>query len=233
MHHLAPLPMPFRPALLLPAILLLLLTVSGADAEVLVPPCSTWKWLHPTDGTDPAKDDEDFHETFYLPSFDDSEWKEDKDSCGPHGGFGYGDPDFTGVDLGQPEQVEHRNSAYFRIKFRTLHAYDRIELKCQRDDGLIVYLDGKEVGRDNLDPDAEEAYGLRAQETIGGQAEQTLVTIPLQGKVAAGEHVLAISLHNRAQASSDLRLAEITLQSADASDDSKRGQAIDPFSTGE
>jgi hypothetical protein len=210
--------------LLLSSLVPLLLLALPVQAEVLVPPCSTWKWLHPTDGVDPATDDEDFHETFFLDSFDDSAWNEDRDSCGPHGGFGYGDPNFTGIDLGQPEAIEDRNSAYFRIKFRTLHAYDRVELTCQRDDGLIVYLDGKEVGRDNVDAEAEDAYALKAERTIGGEAERTVVTIPLEGPVAAGEHLLAISLHNRAAGSSDLRLAEITLRSASESELTDEGE---------
>ena len=62
-------------------------------AEVLVPVGSTWKWLHSSEGVDPAGDDEDFHTTFYTADFDDSKWKSGKDKAGPHGGFGYGDPD--------------------------------------------------------------------------------------------------------------------------------------------
>jgi hypothetical protein len=197
------------------SMLLCALPVAAVSAEVLVPAGSTWKWLHPTDGVDHAEGDEDFHRTWFLASFDDSGWKEGKDKSGPHGGFGYGDPDFDGVDIVQPEDLEHRKTAYFRLKFTTQHEYDVVELRCQRDDAIIVYLDGKEVGRDNLEEGKADAYDLFATGTVSGEDEAKPVTLRLKGKVPAGEHVLAISLHNRAEGSSDLRLAEISVRSAD------------------
>jgi hypothetical protein len=205
---------------LLPLVIFGLL-FSVARAEVIVPNNSTWKWLHPTDGKDPAKDDEDFHKTFYTADFDDSKWKEGKDQPGPQGGFGYGavtkggeELEFKGVDIGEPEE-QNRKTAYFRLKFKTSKPFEMLKLKCQRDDGLIVYLDGKEVGRNNMPPKGE-GYDLftNDDQVVGGDAEVEVVSIPFKAKLEPGEHILAISLHNRANGSTDLRIAEISLETA-------------------
>lgn len=188
---------------------------AAAAADKIVTPDRTWKWLHPTDGVDPAKAVPDFHKSFFLATFDDSLWKEGKDSPGLHGGFAYGEEGFTGVDIGTPPQTgteNRRKSAYFRLKFKTEKAFGELVLKCQRDDGVIVYLDGKEVARDNMPGGVADSYGLFATETISAVGETTPIALKIPGTLAAGEHILAISLHNRDGGSSDLRLAEITLE---------------------
>jgi hypothetical protein len=205
-----------RAVMVLMAVLGTGLLPSASRAEVLVPVGSTWKWLHSREGTDPAAKDKEFHTTFYLADFDDSAWQSGKDQAGPHGGFGYGDPGFVGVDIGQPEDLSQRKTAYLRLKFSTTAAQDKLVLKCQRDDGIIVYLDGHEVLRNNMPAEAKEAHGLFASETVGGEEETKVNSFPLKGSLPAGDHILAISLHNRAEGSSDLRIAEISLETAEA-----------------
>jgi hypothetical protein len=191
--------------------------------DVIVPVGGKWSYLHPTDGTDPGSTVPDFHTKFYTVEFDDSSWKTGNDTAGPHGGFGYGEQDFTGVDLGTPE-ANNRKTAYFRHYFKTEKGFKDLVLKCQRDDGLIIYLDGKEVGRDSIAEDAKEAYDLHANKTISGEGETTIVEIKLKGELGAGDHVLSISLHNREQGSTDLRLAEVSLEGA-AADGEKKEEA--------
>ncbi len=183
---------------------------------VLVRADSEWRWLHPVDGVDPAKADPDFHRTFFAPDFDDASWQTGQDRDGTTGGFGYGDESFKGVDLGTPTVAANNDgkrqgySAYFRHRFTTVTKHTHLELRCQRDDGIIVYLDGKEMARDNMS-DGEEAYRLPAVSAVGNQSETTVYRIPLPGALPAGDHVLAISLHNPENASSDLRIGGITL----------------------
>ena len=172
------------------------------------PAGSLWKWLHPADGVDPATKDADFHTTFAEKDYDDSAWLSGNDSAGPTGGFGYADP--AAVAWVQPA-TEHRKTAYFRHKFKTDAPVDTLVLSLQRDDGIIVYLDGKELFRDNMG-DEKEAYDLFARLVISGTAERKVNRFYLPGSIKAGEHVLAISLHNRPNGSSDLRIAEISLQ---------------------
>lgn len=110
---------------------------------------------------------------------------------------------------------ENRKTGYLRHKFTTKTALNDLVISMQRDDGVVVYLDGKEVGRDNVG-DGKDAYDLMAEKTISGEAEKTPEEIKLTGTLAAGEHVLAISVHNRPGASSDLRIAAITLKGVPA-----------------
>lgn len=168
---------------------------------------STWKWLHPHDGIDPAMDDDDFHSTFFTLDFEDSQWQTGQDSSGPEGGFGYGDS--VGVRFRIPKSSD-RKTAYFRHTFLTDETYQNLVLKLQRDDGIIVYLDGVEVLRDNVS-NAPEAYHLFAESTTSGSDEIMVHAYDLSTTLEPGDHVLAISLHNRAYGSSDLRLAEISL----------------------
>jgi hypothetical protein len=176
---------------------------------VLVRPIESWRWFHPTDGVDPAIADPDFNETFPRPDFDDAKWKVDADSIGPGGGFGYGDD--ARVVFERPTAM-HRKTAYFRHRFTTNAAHDRLILSLQRDDGVIVYLDGREVLRNNVDGERDE-YDLLASDTVSGEDEIRVNRFQLTGVVLEpGEHVIAISLHNREGASTDLRLAEISLR---------------------
>ncbi|MEZ5327964.1 MAG: tetratricopeptide repeat protein [Verrucomicrobiales bacterium] len=178
---------------------------------VIVTPSSEWKWLHPTDGTDPAEGDPDFHSTFFASDFAAASWQTGKDSAEAGGGFGYGDDWFTGVDIGTPASKEVGKCAYFRHRFTTTREHTRLEFRCQRDDGIIIYLDGKEVARDNMEK-GEEAYHLPAASAVSTVNETTTYRIPLEGlTLPAGEHLLAISLHNLKDPSSDLRIGGITL----------------------
>ena len=184
---------------------------SPAVKVVLVSPNSEWRWLHPVDGVDPAESDPDFHRRFFLADYDDSAWRSGTDSEEPTGGFGYGDKGFTGVDIGTPSAKALGKSAYFRHRFTTDEEFTNLELRCHRDDGIIVYLDGKEVARGNMS-DGEEAYRLPAAGTVGGDDETTVYRLPLDDvTLPPGEHVLAISLHNTEVPSSDLRIGGITL----------------------
>jgi len=184
---------------------------SPAVTEVLVPPTSEWRWLHPVDGVDPAEAEPDFHDSFFRADYDDSRWQSGNDSSDPNGGFGYGDDGFTGVTIGTPAEKALGKSAYFRHRFTADEESTKIELRCHRDDGIIVYLDGREVARDNMS-EGKETYRLSAESTVGDAAETAVFRLPLEGlTLPAGEHVLAISLHNTETPSSDLRIGGITL----------------------
>ncbi len=181
--------------------------VAQRNTDTVVPAGSEWRWLHPVDGLDPAIDDEDFHTTFHELHFDDSAWMVDFDQRGVRGGFGYGDD--IAVDIGTPPE-EERRTAYFRHRFSTDKEYDGLFVRLRRDDGVIIYLDGVEVARDNVHV-GQNSFELLALQTASGDQETSLRSIYLNGNLPTGEHVLAVSLHNRGTTSSDLRLGEISL----------------------
>ncbi len=168
----------------------------------------TWTWLHPLDGTDPADKFPGFHQQFFLPEFADTGWREARAAPGPDGGFGYsirGD-----LNLGVPPPGQ-RHSAYFRRHFQTTGTHPYVELRCQHDDGIIVYLDGVEAGRSNMPAaPAAESYRLAATDPYTEGHYAVLRVIPLPA-LMPGEHTLAISLHNYLPDSTDLRLGNLTV----------------------
>ena len=181
--------------------------VAEARNTTILASGSQWNWFHPIDGIDPAETDEDFHSTFFREGYDDGYWQTGEDSAGRDGGFGYGDD--VDVDIGTPPD-DRRHTAYFRCRFETQTGFDHLRIRLQRDDGVIIYLNGVEVGRDNVAAETE-AYRLPAASTVSSGDETARHTIALSGAITKGSHLLAISLHNREGNSSDLRIAEITL----------------------
>ena len=120
------------------------------------------------------------------------------------------------MHIGTPTTREVAHSAYFRARFTTDKPRANLELRCQRDDGIIIYLDGKEVARNNMS-DGPDTYLLPAVRAISDGEETVIQRIALRNvSLPAGAHVLAISLHNPAKSSSDLRLAGVTLVELEA-----------------
>ncbi|MDG2383715.1 MAG: hypothetical protein P8N76_18730 [Pirellulaceae bacterium] len=173
----------------------------------ILPPGAEWKWLHPVDGLDPEVSEPGFHERFHRLDYDDSTWQTGRELEWLTG-FGYGAP--VAVSIGEPP-AGARNTAYFRARFETDREYLGLILTCYRDDGVIVYLDGKEVARSNVPADSEDAYDAMATHAITSTAETARMIVRIPGGLSPGEHVLAISLHNSSNESSDLRLGNLCL----------------------
>jgi len=104
---------------------------------IFVPTGATWKYLD--DGTDQGT-------AWREPDFDDSRWK-----SGP-GKLGYGDYVATVVSYGGNKNKKHITT-YFRHAFHVQNAASvkRLMLWLLRDDGAVVYLNGKLAVSDNID----------------------------------------------------------------------------------
>ena len=122
-------------------------------------------------------------------------------------------------DAGLREAVEEL-LAYATDKEQT-----NLELRCQRDGGIIVYLDGKEVLRDNMEAGAD-VYLLHSAETMGAENDGVVHRFPIPGTLAARPHTLAISVHNTAKPSSNLRLGGVTLVEVKTSETGKCTQIV-------
>ena len=115
--------------------------------------------------------------------------------------LGYGDPVTTTINNGL-------SAAYF-VKDFTLNLAElssTMELGVMRDDGIIIYLNGEEVVRDNM-PTGAISHGTFSSTTIDGAAESVynVFTIP-KTKFVQGNNRISIELHNRSIGSSDLRI---------------------------
>lgn len=118
-----------------------------------------------------------------------------------NGPLGYGDPVTTTTATGLI-------TAYF-VKDFTVNLNDlssTVELGIMRDDGIVVYLNGEEVVRDNM-PAGTITFDTWSSTTVDSSAESVynIFSIP-KAKFVNGNNRLSIELHNRGSASSDLRI---------------------------
>lgn len=118
-----------------------------------------------------------------------------------NGPLGYGDPVTTSF-------VSGVDTAYL-IKDFTVNLADltnNMEFGVRRDDGIVVYLNGEEVIRDNM-PSGAIAHGTFSSSTVDGAAETAInvFTIP-KNKFVQGNNRISIELHNRSAGSSDLTI---------------------------
>lgn len=118
-----------------------------------------------------------------------------------NGPLGYGDPVTTSFISGV-------DTAYL-IKDFTVNLADlsnTMEFGVRRDDGIIVYLNGEEVIRDNM-PSGVVTHSTFSSTTIDGAAETAIniFSIP-KNKFVQGVNRISIELHNRSATSSDLTI---------------------------
>ena len=121
-----------------------------------------------------------------------------------NGPLGYGDPVTTTIHNGATGLVTAYFAKDFTVDLSTLS--DEMELGVMRDDGIIVYLNGVEVVRDNM-PAGAVTFNTFSSTTIDGAAENiyNLFTIP-KSKFVNGINRISVELHNRSVTSSDLRI---------------------------
>jgi len=136
--------------------------------------------------------------TWKTTNFDATNW-----SSG-NGPLGYGDPVTTVIHGGQTGL----SAAYF-VKDFSVNLSDltnNMEFGVRRDDGIVVYLNGEEVIRDNM-PTGTITHSTSAANTIDGAAETAInvFTIP-KNKFVQGNNRISIELHNRGGQSSDLTI---------------------------
>ncbi len=112
------------------------------------------------------------------PGFDDASW------TSVRAPFGSGYPDV------QPWAGE---AIYARVSFAAeIDTEDALELRLQRDDGAVAYLDGREVGRWNVEPG-----GGVPDEVTGAEGYAYFIARPESPERAEGPHVLAVEVHQR------------------------------------
>lgn len=153
------------------------------------------QWKYQDDGRPQSTD-------WCDPSFDDAQWK-----SGP-APLGYGDPGLnTTVSFGKDEGNKHITT-YFRHHFdvRKAETFERLVLLVRSDDGIIVYLNGDEILRDNL-PEGDIQSTSRAT-TFKDLLNERLYRRHVVSATAlsSGANVIAVEVHQAYPRSSDLFL---------------------------
>ena len=158
-----------------------------AESEVIFSAGSEWSYLD--DGSDQGV-------SWREQDFDDSSWAVGE------GEFGYGDRgEDTVVSYGDDDENKHITT-YFRRKFDVTDADDfsSLNLRLVYDDGAAVYLNGIEIVRQNLEPDAN--YTSLATDTVRNAGFENY-NVPI-GALKNGSNVLAVEIHQRSPSSRDI-----------------------------
>jgi hypothetical protein len=166
-------------------------TVAVTPATVSIfPNGSNWKYLD--NGTDQGS-------AWYATSFNDGSW------ASGNGELGYGDGDETTV-IGYGGNASAKYpTTYFRKTFSvtTSPSYTAYALKLKRDDGIIVYINGSEVYRENM-PTSGVNYTTYASTNCADDGGSIwTATIPAS-IIVSGTNVIAAEIHQTNATSSDL-----------------------------
>lgn len=142
-----------------------------------------------------------------------SDWRIDDPGWAKSGPsqLGYGDSQVTVVQYVDTDPVQsgtQKNiSTYFRKTFNVTDAanYTALNLRLLRDDGAVVYLNGEEIIRSNIEPGITVTPTTLAQANISGSAEETFLEFAIDpAKLVEGENVIAVEIHQDDDGSSDI-----------------------------
>jgi C-terminal processing protease CtpA/Prc len=170
------------------------LSLPVRSGEILTPrgEKSIWQYLDAGQEADKA---------WATPAFDASKWK-----AGP-APLGYGEKDMaTTVSFGADAKAKPITT-YFR---RTINIADpatieNVIIDLRRDDGAIVYWNGKEIARSNM-PEGPVNAATPAADTLPDSMEKAFYRFvkPAKGLVTKGPNVIAAEVHQCDPGSSDL-----------------------------
>jgi hypothetical protein len=158
------------------------------SAAVLVPTGATWKYLD--NGSNQGT-------TWRTSGFSDAGWASGAAQ------LGYGDGDEATVVSFGPNSSAKYITTYFRhiINIPDASIYQSASLRVLRDDGVVVYVNGSEVFRDNM-PGGTVSYTTLASAAIDDSVYYTASFNP--ALLVSGANVIAVEVHQANGTSSDL-----------------------------
>ncbi|MEA2733596.1 MAG: hypothetical protein QOE14_47 [Humisphaera sp.] len=133
-------------------------------------------------------------------SFNDSTWKSGA------GQLGYGDGDEKTVVSAGPNAASKSITTYFRKTFDVADPakVSALAMRLIRDDGVVIYLNGVEVYRNNM-PTGTIGYTTPASTNIGVEDENKWITANLTtAALRAGANVIAVEIHQSNPDSADI-----------------------------
>lgn len=173
----------------------------SAPTETLIPAGARWRWY--TDatglgGSDIVVGNAAWSDTNWKhPAFKDAAWNE-----GP-AQFGWGEGDEATVIPFGPDPNHKWVTCYFRRHFSVadLPSVTSLAIHLKRDDGAIVYLNGREAARSSIGFGTVNPTTLAANAADDGQVFNE-IKIPVN-MLAAGDNLIAVELHQAAIISAD------------------------------
>ncbi|RZJ66750.1 MAG: DUF839 domain-containing protein [Flavobacterium sp.] len=143
--------------------------------------------------------------------------------------LGYGDSGMATTLSFGPSSSSKYPTYYFRktISVPAADVFDQLKFNVQRDDGVIIYVNGAEVLRSNM-PAGTVGYNTFSAETIDGGAETAWNEYIVPNTLVDGENVIAIELHQRSAGSSDTRL-DVSLEGLAGSDEEPQQYVVTDY----
>ncbi|MDQ3802433.1 MAG: Ig-like domain-containing protein, partial [Acidobacteriota bacterium] len=166
-------------------------TPPEGQPHLLIPSGAIWKYLD--NGTDQGT-------AWREHSFNDGAWLSGSAQ------LGYGDGDEKTVIGYGPDPANKHITTYFRRSFSVADAsvYKSLKLRLLRDDGAVVYLNGREVFRSNM-PAGAVNYKTTAAAGVADANEKTFYEKKIDPSLLlSGANVVAVEVHQDGGASSDL-----------------------------
>jgi len=164
----------------------------NSDLDVLISAGATWQYLD--DGSDQGTD-----------------WREAMISwVAGAAQLGYGDGDEeTVVNCGPSSPVCNSGNfitAYFRHTFSVADASQltALTVRLLRDDGAVVYLNGEEIVRSNMEIGVDIVYDTLAFDSAETEATWFEYEVDPAGLLVEGDNVLAVEVHQWSDISSDI-----------------------------
>jgi PKD repeat protein len=167
-------------------------TSSGSVTDVVVPAKSVWKYRYSTTAPDPA---------WKNPGYNSSAW-----NTGP-GALGYGSTPL-GTNLNPSATTSARPlAAYFLRSFSipTASAVTALKLTTVADDGVVIYVNGTEVGRTRMPTGTVtiNTYATAAIPTSNANAAPVTFNVPLS-LLVNGTNTIAAETHLNYHATKDI-----------------------------
>jgi hypothetical protein len=164
---------------------------AAAEPTTLVGSGSEWRYLD--NGSDQGTD-------WQSAQFEDASWQVGR------GQLGYGDGD-EATQVSSGDDVNNKPiTTYFRKSFdvNDPSQFSSLDLSLLRDDGAIVYLNGREVMRSNM-PGGDVGSATLATSAISGGAESSFHPGSIDPSwLVPGRNVLAVEIHQANATSSDI-----------------------------
>lgn len=162
--------------------------VTAPTSDDLILEDTSWNYYEA--GNEPSNDTQG--DSWKDIAFDDTSW-----AVG-NAELGYGDTQTT-------ELTNTPLTAYFRKTFNVadISLYTALELEAIRDDGIVVYINGTEVWRDNM-PVGVVDYNTFATGVVGDADETTFFSEIVMNNLVNGQNTIAVEVHQVSATSSDI-----------------------------
>jgi hypothetical protein len=168
--------------------------LSTQASTTLIAKDSVWKYLD--DGSDQGTE-------WRATAFNDSAWSSGAAE------LGYADSPATVVGYG-PDSNNKYIGTYFRSAFTVANpaTVSSLVMNLVRDDGAVIYLNGTEIARSNMNAGSVLYNTLAPSPAVGNADESTYFPVTFSVDpvplLVAGTNVVAVEVHQQAATSSDL-----------------------------